>query len=371
MRRRSTLDRAGDTDSSTILGASSLNDAGLTVLVPVLDELPGIHEVVAALEAQSFDGPLEFLLLDGGSTDGTREVLEELAQRDPRFRVLDNAARHIPAALNLGLRHARGELVARMDAHTLYPPDYLACGAARLRRGDAAWVTGPALADGEGTWSRRVALALTTWMGIGGATFRRPAQEEIETDTGFTGVMRRATLEALGGWDELSLVNEDAELAARVRAAGGRILCLPQMAGRYVPRDSLPALAKQYFRYGRYRARTSRLHPESMRPSHVLAPGIVLAACSAVVAPAPLARPARGLLAAYGLAVLAASGRAAGDGRTRDAAALPVVFATMHGSWGAGFLAGCARFGPPFAALARVARTVPAGLLARSGRERA
>ncbi|HWC28159.1 MAG TPA: glycosyltransferase family 2 protein [Solirubrobacteraceae bacterium] len=342
-----------------------MNGPSLTVLVPVLNEFPGIGEVVAALETQSFEGPLEFLLLDGGSTDGTRAVLEELARRDARFRVLDNPAGHIPAALNLGLRHARGEFVARMDAHTLYPPDYLACGVARLRRGDAAWATGPALAHGEGTWSRRVALALTTWMGIGAASFRRPASEEIETDTGFTGVMRRRTLEALGGWDERSLVNEDAELAARVRAAGGRIVCLPQMAARYVPRDRLSALARQYFRYGRFRARTSGLHPESMRPSHVLAPGIVLAAGAAVVAPAPLARPARALLAAYGLAVVVASGRAAANGKPADAAALPVVFATMHLSWGAGFLAGCARFGVPLAALARVARAA-AGLVARA-----
>lgn len=337
--------------------------ASLTVLVPVLDEARGIRAVVDALAAQTFDGPLEFLLIDGGSSDGTRVVLDELAAHDPRFRVLDNPARHIPSALNLGLRHARGEFIARMDAHTLYPHDYLAQGVARLLRGDAAWVTGPALAYGDGTWSRRIALALRTPMGIGAASFRRVAREEIETDTGFTGVLRRATLEDLGGWDERSLVNEDAELAARLRAKGDHIVCIPAMAARYVPRDGLPALARQYFRYGRFRARTSGLHPESMRPTHVLAPGMVAVACAGVLAPAPLARFARGLCGVYVMAVVAASARAARAGGARDAAALPAIFATMHAAWGAGFLAGCGQFGVPFAAFGRAART-----LARAGR---
>lgn len=335
-----------------------MSRTGLSVLVPVLDEYPVIDAVVAALQEQTFSGPLEFLLIDGGSTDGTRAVLEKLAARDARFRVLDNFARHIPSALNAGLRQARGEFIARMDAHSLYPPDYLVRGVARLHAGDAAWVTGPALAFGEGRWSRRVALALGTWLGIGGASFRRVPVGEIETDTGFTGVMRRETLEALEGWDELSLVNEDAELAARVRAAGGRIVCLPEMTARYVPRDGIGALASQYFRYGRYRARTSGLHPESMRASHTLAPSLVLTACAAVLGPQRPRRLARALLVAYAAAVVSVSGRAALDGSPRDAAALPVVFTTMHGAWGAGFLAGCAQFGVPVAAFAQVTRGV-------------
>jgi len=333
-----------------------LTVAALTVLVPVLNEARRIGEVVAALAAQTVKGPVEFLLIDGGSIDGSRAVLDELAARDPRFRVLDNPNRHIPSALNLGLCHARGEFIARMDAHTLYPEHYLAQGLARLRRGDAAWVTGPALAYGDSTWSRRIALALTTRMGIGGASFRRVLHEEAETDTGFTGVMRRETLEALGGWDERSLVNEDAELAARLRASGGRIVCIPQMAARYVPRDGMTALARQYFRYGRYRARTSRLHPESMRLSHVLPPTMVLVACAAVAAPAPVARVARALLGVYAVAVVGESALAARDGAARDAATLPAVFATMHASWGAGFVVGSAQFGVPLAAVARVAR---------------
>src|SRR6059058_4726026 len=133
-----------------------------SVLVPVLNEEAHIREAVDAMRAQEFEGTIEFLFMDGGSTDGTRAILEELAAEDPRIRVLDNPGRTTPHALNVGLAAARGDYVARMDAHTYYPDNYLARGVERLRRGDVAWVAGPAIPRGEGRWSRRVALALNS-----------------------------------------------------------------------------------------------------------------------------------------------------------------------------------------------------------------
>ncbi|MGI8596946.1 MAG: glycosyltransferase family 2 protein [Thermoleophilaceae bacterium] len=326
---------------------------GVSVLVPVLNEGATIRETVVAMQAQRFDGRLEFLFLDGASEDDTRGILEQLARDDPRLRILSNPARRIPQALNIGLRHARGAFIARMDAHTIYPPDYLACGVERLERGDVEWASGPQVAHGTGAWSRRVERALGSVLGVGGATFRR-AQTEIEVDTGFTGVWRRETLEQHGGWDENWPVNEDAELAARVRAEGGTIVCLPDMAARYTPRDSLPALARQYWRYGQYRAKTSRRHPESMRRSHLLAPGVVLAMVASLVPGGRLSWAPRLGVAAYVLSVLTVSlGRAARP-MHREGPALAAVFATMHIAWGLGFLVGSARFGPPLGALKRM-----------------
>src|SRR4051794_15926481 len=112
------------------------------------------------MRSQRFDGEVEFLFIDGGSSDRTRPILEQLAAEDPRVRVLDNPRRITPVALNVGLAAARGEVVARMDAHTHYPPDYLARGVERLRRGGAEHVSGPQLPRGDGPWSRRGAPAL-------------------------------------------------------------------------------------------------------------------------------------------------------------------------------------------------------------------
>ena len=323
----------------------------VSVLVPVRNEAEAIREAVATMRAQQFPGRFEVLFMDGRSDDGTRAILEELARVDDRIQVIDNPRRGIPEALNLGLERARGRFVARMDAHALYPPDYLAQGVRRLEQGGAEYVTGLQLPHGVDTWSRRIALALDSPLGVGGAGFRRRATEETETDAGFTGVWRHETLEQLGGWDEDWVVNEDGELAARLRKAGGRIVCLPEMAARYVPRRSVHALARQYWRYGQYRAKTARRHPESLRRSHLLPPTVTLVLCGALVPARPAAAFRAGALA-YALVLIAESARVGvRSGAARDAAWAPVVFATMHLAWGAGVIAGSARFGVPVAAV--------------------
>ncbi len=254
-----------------------------------------------------------------------------------------------------------------MDAHTLYPADYLAHGVARLRRGDAAHVSGPQVAYGDGPWSRRIALALETRLGTGSAQFRHALETEIEVDSGFTGMWPRSVLETQGGWDEEWLNDQDSELAARIRADGGRILCIPEMEARYIPRESLRGLARQYWRYGVYRVKTSGAHPESMRRSHLLPPSLALALVASVLPLRGLTRVARAMVAAWGAAVAgvtaAEAWRNARDmdakaerSRRADIAALPAVFGAMHLAWGFGFLAGCVRFGPPLRALADIAR---------------
>ena len=323
----------------------------VSVLVPILNEAADIRDALATMRAQRFPGRVEFLLIDGRSEDGTRAIVEEVAREDDRIRLLDNPERGIPQALNIGLRHSRGRFVARMDAHALYPADYLARGVRRLEQGGVDYVTGLQLPHGVDAGSRRTALALDSPLGVGGAGFRRRVIEETETDTGFTGLWRRETLEQLGGWREDWVVNEDGELAARLLKAGGRIVCVPEMAAQYVPRRTLRALARQYWRYGQYRVKTSRSHPESMRPSHLLPPAVTLVAVGALVPvrAAALLRFSAGL---YAVVVVGESIRiGARSGRPGDALRVPAVLATMHLAWGAGFLVGCARFGLPLAAV--------------------
>jgi hypothetical protein len=242
-----------------------------------------------------------------------------------------------------------------MDAHTHYPSSYLARGVERLRSGDVGWVAGAPIPAGGGKWSRRVSAALRSPLGVGGSA-KWQTGGETELDTGvFGGVWHRSTLEGLDGWDEGWAVNEDSELAARYRASGMRIVALPELAARYIPRDSIRGLARQYARYGFYRAKTARRHPESMRRSLWLPPALVVTAAAAA-APRPIGTLARAGLGVYAAALVAASARVP-EAKPADRAALPLVFATMHGSWGAGSLAGMARFGPPLGALRRIVRS--------------
>jgi succinoglycan biosynthesis protein ExoA len=328
-----------------------------SVVVPVLNEEAHIERSIRAILAQRFDREIEVLVVDGGSEDGTPEILARLARENTRIRLLSNPKRLIPNALNIGLRHATGEYIVRMDAHAEYSPDYIAGAVARFELGDVECVSPAPVPHGEDTWSRRVALALPSRLGMGGGMFRRPSHE-IDVDTTFTGVWRRSTLLELGGWNEEWEINEDSELVTRIRAAGGRCVCVPALSVRYFPRRSLRALARQFWRYGQYRAKTANVHPGGMRAMHLLPPGLVLVSAAALLGPKRARRLARSALYVYGGALCAGTVEIAASRRPppADLVWLPLVFAVMHVSWGAGFLVGCVRFGPPVAGVAGLIR---------------
>jgi hypothetical protein len=348
------------TDAASLRNATA-RAVDCSVLVPVLNEERYIERSVAAMLRQRFAGEIEFLFADGGSTDRTREILGGLARQDPRVRVLENPNRSVSSGLNVALGHARGRWVARMDAHTEYPEDYVALGVQRLQRGGTRWVSGPQVAAGVGAVSRAVAIALESSLGRGGSRkWGRPRDgrgEEWELDAGvFDGVWERSTLLAYGGWDERWPRNSDSEMAGRFLAGGERLICVSEMAARYVPRDSLLALWRQYRAYGEYRAKTAARHPHTMRASHLLAPALVLDAALAAAGPGHARAAARAALAVYAVALAYAGAQALARAQPRsDALLVPAVLAVMHSAHGIGMLVGAVRHGPPLAALASVA----------------
>lgn len=322
---------------------------GVSVLVPVRDEEAAIEASVAAMLAQDTEHSFELLFVDGRSNDRTVEILRRLRDDDPRIRILDNPRRTTAHALNIALRAARGRYVARMDAHAAYPAGYLRHGIERLAAGDVDWVTGPQIPTGDGYWSRLVATALGGRLGRGtsdkwAADARdAPADEWELTTSVFTGVWRRETLDELGGWDGAWPVNQDSEMAARVLARGGRIVCRREMGAAYVPRNDLRRLGRQYRRYGAYRARTFVRHPASCGPARLAASGLPLV-LAAALAPGSLGRAGRALTAVYlaGVAAQVVRSRPA----PADALPLAAVLVTMHVSWSAGFLPSLLRTAP-------------------------
>ncbi len=339
-------------------GRSNGRGVDCSVLVPVLNEERYVSQSVRAMQAQEFHGGLEFLFVDGGSTDRTRAILAQLAREDPRIRILDNPRGSTASGLNVALGHARGRWIARMDAHTEYAADYLAHGIRRLEGGDTSWVSGPAVPSGDGLVSGAVSLALSTWLGRAGSRKWSTGTDgqggETELDAGvFAGVWERRTLLQLRGWDERWLKNEDSELAGRFLERGERLVCLPAMAARYAPRDSIPGLWRQYLSYGEYRAKTAVRHPHTMRRSHLIAPWLVIACLAATAGPASIRRLARAALALYAACLAGTSVGVAGCADdVREAMLVPLALAVMHLAWGTGTLRGAARHGLPLAAVA-------------------
>ena len=322
-------------------------EVDISVLTPVLNEEEHILKTADSMLDQRYSGTVEFIFIDGGSDDRTLDLLLDLQREDPRVRILHSPQRSTPVALNIGLHAARGKYVARMDAQTLYPDDYLAQGVERLRRGDLAHVSGPQLPYGDGKWSRRVAMALMTPLGRGGTRFPQES-----------GIWPREVLDAHGGWDEDWHTDQDSELAARIRESGGDSECVPELAAQFIPRNSLRAVARQSWHGGYYRAKTSHAHPRSMRRSPAWAPGLALTLATLLAPLGALRWVGRGAVALWCAAVVAvAVGQAYRETSAElgvtpaDLGALPAVFVAMHLVWGLGFMVGFLRFGPPIRAL--------------------
>jgi glycosyltransferase involved in cell wall biosynthesis len=328
-----------------------------TVLVPVLNEERHLEAMLATMRAQQFDGQLQFVLADGGSTDRTLEIMRRAAVNDPRIEIHHNPKMHVASGLNVALKAACGTWVARMDAHAFYPPRYIAEGVSRLQAGGTRWVSGPQRPVGDNAVSRAVAAALRSPLGRGGShKWHRDGEErsEFELDTGiFGGVWRRDTLLEFDGWDERWNKNEDSELAARFLQQGERLVCLPGMTADYVPRDSLTALFRQYLEYGRFRLRTAMRHPNSLRRSHLVAPALVAGGAIAVTPGRAGARARRlGLLYVAALAAESLRVRQSTE-KLAEAFLVPAALVAMHAGHGLGLLGGMAEHGVPWAAIVR------------------
>ncbi|WP_198299644.1 glycosyltransferase family 2 protein [Tumebacillus avium] len=320
-----------------------MNVPFVTVIMPVRNEEPYLAGCLDSLFATDYPiERLEMLVIDGNSTDRTREIAADYQQRYPCLRLLDNPQQLQVAALNIGIQQARGEIIMRMDAHTEYPSDYIRLCVTLLLASRADNVGGVLEAAGRTYFGKAAALAVTSPFGAGDAKYRT-ATREAWVDTIFPGVWRKEKLLALGGFSEAWEVNEDYELNCRLRAEGGKLLLSPVISCRYYVREEIGALARQYFRYGHWKVKTLVVHPDSLRWRQLAAPLLVLGlAVSALIA---WWWPVLGMLlpALYLLANLVAS---APKG-WRYLPVLPLVFLTIHLGWGIGFLSGICKWGMP------------------------
>lgn len=328
--------------------------------MPVRNEERHLAEAVASILRQDYPGELELVLAVGPSQDRTDEIARELAAADPRITVLANPTGQIPSALNIAVKGARHALIVRVDGHAVLPPGYVAGAVATLGRTGAVNTGGIMAAEGVTPFQRAVAWAMTSPFGVGSSRFHTGGVAG-PADTVYLGTFRREAIERVGGYDEGYLRAEDWELNHRIRLAGGLIWFTPELRVIYRPRASARTLASQYFHYGRWRRVVARQHAGTINFRY-LAPPVLVAVIAAglaagVIGLGLVAAGAAGVLPAVLLAgfvipglylagVLGVTVLAAKSLHGRALAALPVALATMHLSWGTGFLTSPARLVP-------------------------
>ena len=327
----------------------SRNSAPLvTVVMPCYNEVDFAADVLASILAQDYPvDRLEFVVVDGGSTDGTLEVLKRAAERDDRLRIIDNPARVKPRALNLGIEASRGEIIIRVDAHAVYPPDYVRLCVEHLEKSGADNVGGyrETRPRQDTAMGRAIALSIGSRFGSGGATYRTGASTTRWVDTVFGGCYRRELFHRLGLFDERLDRGQDREFNVRLTRSGGKILFVPEIRWAYYARSDLKGFLPWIFVCGVTPFLISRIagtriwsRRNLVPPSFVLA--VVLLPLFAIAIPVVWLWWL-GLIGVYsGLAVGFAATEAKSTRDWKAAAALVFVFLATHVLYGVGALVG-------------------------------
>ncbi len=311
----------------------------VVVVIPTLNE--GRHIEACVRSLMTGDARLrqvEMIVADGGSRDWTRAVVEMLQEEFPNLRLLNNPKRLQSAAVNLAARDAGigRRILIRCDAHAIYPPNYVMRVADSLARRGVASVVVPMDAEGTTCFQKANAWIVDTPLGSGGSAHRGGRTSGF-VDHGHHAAFDLKTFLHVGGYDETFSHNEDAEFDTRLRKAGGRIFMDADIRLIYLPRATISALARQYYNYGRGRARTLLKHGE--RPKlRQLIPPVTLVACLggfalALVTPWALIVPGSYLAALAGASLVVAARRLSLCGLLAG-----VASGVMHMSWSAGLL---------------------------------
>lgn len=308
----------------------------VSVVMPVLNEERHLRDSVSRVLTQAYAGQLEVVLALGPSTDRTDEVAADLVASDARVRTVPNPSGRTPSGLNAGIAAARHDVVVRVDGHAEIPEDYVATAVRTLEETGADNVGGLMKAVGRTAFERAVACAMRSRIGVGGGTFHVGGGAG-PVDTVYLGAFRRSALQRVGGYDERYTRTQDWHLNLRLRQTGGVVWFTPDMEVTYRPRSTVRALSRQYFQYGRWRRVVAREHPETMNARY-LAPPVMVAGTTAATLLGLVWAPALLVPAAYVAGVVAGGVGISGGEPARARALTPLALATMHWSWGVGFL---------------------------------
>ena len=330
----------------------------VSVMVPCRNEAAFIERCLGSVLASDYPREqMEVIVADGMSDDGTRERIGRYASLDSRVRCIDNPRRTTPAALNRGIRAARGEVIVRLDGHAAIAPDYIARAVKHLESTGADCVGGRmrTLVSGPGMFAAAIGIALAHPFGVGSAYFRiaRESQPPRFVDTVFGACWKKEIFDRLGGFDERLERSQDIEFSARLRRAGGKILLAPDMRIDYYAPRTLGRFLRQSWINGMWAilpCASSGGMPVRWR--HLAPLAFVLGLAASVAASPWIGRWALAAMASYAAANLAASIAAAWKHRRPCFAfLLPLVFAGLHLAYGAGSAWACARLaiGPELA----------------------
>jgi succinoglycan biosynthesis protein ExoA len=318
----------------------------VSIIVPCYNEEATIQHLLEAVFLQTYPRTkMEMIISDGLSTDRTLEAIAAFQVEHPGFvvRVVANLVRTIPSGLNQAIRESQGEIIVRLDAHSMPIPEYVERCVTALQLGKGDNVGGVwEIRAGAETWiAKSISFAAAHPLGVGDAMYRLNTSAGA-VDTVPFGSFCRTLIDKIGAFDETLLANEDYEFNTRVRESGGTVWLDPSIRSVYFSRSTLGKLAAQYWRYGFWKFKMLKRYPHTLRWRQALPPLFVLILFILIVLSLSIVF-ARYLLAAqlfgYFFVLTLAGLKLAFEKNTGFLLpGLPLAISTMHFAWGTGFL---------------------------------
>ena len=310
----------------------------ISILMPCYNEEGFISDAIESLVDDYVKINAEILVLDGISTDYTREKINVLQKKGYPIRIIDNKKRLQNYGLNIGIKEAKGDIIIRADAHCLYPKDYVKMLVELLETKDAANVGGVMFPMGNNMVQKAIALAMRHPIGVGNASFHL-GNFSGYVDTVFLGAFKKSLFDEIGVYDIKNDTNEDAELNLRILKVGKKIYLDSSIRVKYYPRSTFTALIKQYYSYGVGRAYTVSKHRQFTSYRQILPVLLVILFFLSLIA-IPLSSLAIIFPLSYLLSLIIASFFCFKNEKPGLWLRLnmALAFGIMHLSWGAGFL---------------------------------
>lgn len=241
----------------------------ISVVCPIYNEEKYIEKLIQFF-LQSKINDKELILVDGGSTDKTLNIIDSYTTKYPgQIILLPNKFKYAPHAMNIGIRAATGDYIARVDAHTLYPNDYLGKCLEISLETNATNVGGYIHSKGEGTMGNAIAYAMSCKFGVGDSDFRTVIKDGY-VDTVPFGFWKKSAFDTYGYFDEQLIRNQDDELNARFKSKGATIFQSSKITSEYYVRNSITKMASQYFQYGLFKPLVLKKVNAALRLRHLI-----------------------------------------------------------------------------------------------------
>lgn len=314
---------------------NNLSTPAVSVILPILNEEQDLENCISAILQQDYAGEIEIILALGPSKDRTNQIATDLAAKNSNIKLVNNPTGQTAKGLNLAIKESTNEIICRIDGHSEISSTYIKTAVDVMLKTGAVNVGGVMYADSSSGLQRTIAQAMRSKLGVGPSKFHTGGNAG-ESETVYLGTFKKTAILKAGGFDERYIRAQDWELNHRMRAQGGLIWFDPELKVTYRPRKSILKLAKQYFQYGRWRRVIARQHPKTTNYRYLAPPIAVIV--NAISLTAGLFVNQVFFIPSISYVLLLVIGGLIIGQQVLDKFFMPLVLATMHISWGVGFL---------------------------------